>query len=117
MQDMQVQYMETLQDLEEEIDELKAFIEKLRKSHVNLVLQTKELIKEERNCHAIIIRNESELHLLMLYCFVDPEFSSEAIPNKMVEIDAELREKEFHDVVYQVQMRGWLCRRYLPPQF
>ena len=107
--------METLQDLK--IAEQKAFIEKLRETHEYLVLQTIELIKEVRNCDVIVLRNESELHLLMLYCFADPEFGSEAVPNKMVEIDAELREKEFNDIVYQVLMRGWLWRPYLPPQF
>ena len=64
-----------------------------------------------RNCDAIVIKNESKLYLIFYY-FVDLEFNSEIVSTKMVEIDAE---KESHDVISQVQIRGWLCYRYLPP--
>ena len=70
-----------------------------------------------RNCDAIVIKNEVKLHFLMFYCFVNSKFDSGVVSNKMVEIGTELKKKESHDVVSQVQIRGWLCCRYLPPQF
>ena len=76
---MPVQYMETLQDLEEEIAKQKAFIGKFTKNHENLVLQTIELIKEVRNCDTIVIKNESEQYLLDSYCSVATAEYGEAV--------------------------------------
>ena len=74
MPTLQVQDMETLQDLE--IAKQKAFIEKLREILEYLVLKIIELIKEVTNCDAIVIRNESELHLL---CFIVSQIQNSTV--------------------------------------
>ena len=60
------------------------------------------------------------MNLLEEYCFTDleAEHGSKAVPNKMVEIDATLREKgeEFKYVVYEVLARGWSWCLYSPPK-
>ena len=93
--------MMAIQDLEHEKVRVNAFIKKLEKSYEQLVLQTKELIKQVRDCQAIVIKRESELDLLMEYCFADPEYGHGPVSNKMIEIDAGLEGEEHLHLLYE----------------